>query len=195
MSVTSFGGKFATAEEHVRSGFARIMNGTNLPEDIKTIVFAAYIQAHATGDPRAELGAFKSHITGDFEWPWFEKNKLKFEKTGAFPYMWKRRVKRDGLTFKVEILAHTVTMAVYSAAHAARRELFDEIFMRTRGEVISPPADCPVENNVAELFNLGEIGGNPPFFPGDRSMVVLKSRVKLREFGFSEENYRRCKLT
>jgi len=195
MSVTSFGEKFATAEEHVRSGFARIMNGTDLPEDIKARVFTMYAPAHAKGDPRAELSAFKGHITSNFEWLWFEKNKLNFEKTGAFPYMWKRRAKRDSLAFKVEILAHTVTMAVFSAAHAARRELLDEIFLRTMGEVITPSADCPVENNVAELFNLGEIGGYPPFFPGDRSMVVLKSRAKLREFGFSEENYRRCKLT
>ncbi len=195
MSVTSFGGKFATAEEHVRFGFARIMNGTALPEDIKAKVFTMYAPAQAAGDPRAELGAFKDHITGNFEWPWFEKNKLKFEKTGAFPYMWKRRAKRDGLAFKVEILAHTVTMAVLSAAHAARLELLDEIFMRTRSEVIIPQAGCPVEDNVAELFNLGEIDGHPPFFPGDRSKIVLKTRAKLRELGFSEENYRRSKLT
>ena len=67
-------------------------------------------------------------------------------------------------TAKCALLAHTVTMRAYS--------------LRNRGglpgaSTLRPlRSDCPVETAYAARLLAGEIGGDPPLFPGDRTSLV-----------------------
>ena len=65
---------------------------------------------------------------------------------------------------KCELLAHTITMRAY--------------FLRDRRRLAGAPtlralySDCPVETAYAAKFLAGEIAGDPPFFPGDRTALT-----------------------
>ena len=66
---------------------------------------------------------------------------------------------------KCALLAHTITMRAYSLRDRARR---------ANASKLRPlRSDCPVETAHAEKWVAGEIRGDPPFFPGDRTTLVV----------------------
>ena len=85
----------------------------------------------------------------------------------AMPAYWKAREKwyEDREKAKCALLAHTISMRAYFLRDRARR-----------GETskLRPlRSDCPVETAHAEKWVAGEIRGDPPFFPGDRTRLVV----------------------
>ena len=66
---------------------------------------------------------------------------------------------------KCALLAHTLTMRACSLRDHARRS----------GETSLRPvhSDCPVEAAYAAKFLAGEIHHDPPFFPGDRTSLIV----------------------
>jgi len=161
-----FGSKFSSSPAHVKEGFDHVVDGTDLSSKTKCELFNKFASAHASGDPRKEIAAFKACVKEEFSWPWFEESRIKFELAGSLPYMWLRYKKdRSSLDFKLEILAHTVVMAVYSARDAKQR---------TGPFRASSVQGCVVEAQVAEAYNSGRLHGRPPFFPGDRTKLMSK---------------------
>lgn len=73
-------------------------------------------------------------------------------------------------TGKCKLLAHTLTMTAYSIRDAEQRQELPA--SKYRVEIVG--SGCPVEERFAELFNTGQIGGSPPFFPGDRNTTITR---------------------
>ena len=73
---------------------------------------------------------------------------------------------------KCKLLAHTLTMTAYSTRDAEQRKVLPGSEYRV--EVIG--SGCPVEERFAAMYNLGKIGGAPPFFPGDRNCTIYRRR-------------------
>ena len=70
---------------------------------------------------------------------------------------------------KCELLAHTLTIHTSALRDRRKRErLPDAVRLRAF------KSDCPVETEYAARFLAGEIGGIPPFFPGDRTSLVAE---------------------
>lgn len=69
---------------------------------------------------------------------------------------------------KCRLLAHTITMTKYSTGNDYQRE--GTRFTDVQADVIG---DCEVEAKFAEKFNQGRIKGLPPFFPGDRTILII----------------------
>lgn len=190
-----FGSEFATPEKFIQAGFDRIITDTTIPDCIKKSLYVQYNDAHRSGSPRAELAVFNACVTEDFGWPWFERHRAQFVERGLVPYMWRRSGRNyDKLSFKLKILAHSLVMAIYAGVKEGRWLELDERFMAARCEVIVPILGCQVEEQVAKQFNLGLLHGTPPFFPGDRSSITLKTFAKMKERGFTSETYKRKPL-
>lgn len=239
----SFGSQFAPPIKNIKAGFDRIMSGTSIPEKVKTQLYQQYEVAIRAGSPAMINGAFDATITENFDWPWFENHRMKFEKDNLRPYMWRRgkypydeiqeptntddllkmmivkelrevvkelipgftlprtkdalvevlaelpfdqlraaktahskvnaMIQKDkkrradpnfDLKFKLALLHHSVTMAVYSGLRSEQIAELDEIYMHDKYEVIVPVRGCAVEEQVARQFNLGLLHGTPPRF-------------------------------
>ena len=70
---------------------------------------------------------------------------------------------------KCTLLAHTVTMRAHSLRDRAR--LSDDASLRP------VRSDCPVETAYAAKFLAGEIRTRPPFFPGDRTSLIVDRHI------------------
>lgn len=85
----------------------------------------------------------------------------------AVPAWDRARVKwrQDLETAKCALLAHTVTVRAYSLRNRAR--------LPGASNLRPLRSDCPIETAYAAKYLAGEIRHDPPFFPGDRTSLIL----------------------
>ena len=72
-------------------------------------------------------------------------------------------------TAKCALLAHTVTMRACTLSRRAG--------LSGTSSLRPQRSDCPVETAYAARFLAGEIRHDPPFFPGDRTTLILDRRT------------------
>jgi hypothetical protein len=186
---------FAAPEPDVGRGFAQIIDPIELPVSVKSAAFDDFANAHERGDPRAGERAFIERLSSiGFLWPWFEHCREEFSQLGAVPRMW--------LTLKPEtpvglcrLLHHTVSFAV------SRERRKDQLLGFARGgdqdwcfgdpppagwnlrfSEILPDEPQAVRDLIARSMARFDNGAGqwPPFFPGDRTLVVLARAPRIR---------------
>ena len=75
---------------------------------------------------------------------------------------------------KCEILAHTISMrALALQDRHVRSQPHNRLLEDQEFQLRPKPGDCPVEIAFAAKFMAGEIDGVPPFFPGDRTRLIV----------------------
>ena len=67
---------------------------------------------------------------------------------------------------KCNLLAHTLSMRAYALQKRDTR-------LRLDAKAHPNCSECPVETAYAAKFIAGEISGEPPFFPGDRTSLIV----------------------
>jgi hypothetical protein len=72
---------------------------------------------------------------------------------------------------KCKLLAHTLAMTSYAIRDAEQRKTLTGTGYRL--EALAN-AGCPIEDRFAAEFNAGGISGLPPYFPGDRTMILCR---------------------
>ena len=77
--------------------------------------------------------------------------------------------RRDREAGKSALLAHTLTMRTYALRDHYKRERLTGV-----QKLRALDSDCPVERQYAAKFMTGEIDGIPPFFPGDRTSLIVE---------------------
>ncbi len=70
---------------------------------------------------------------------------------------------------KCALLAHTLTMRAFALRDFRKRE-----GLTRTNKLRTLKSDCPAETEYASRFMAGEIRGVPPFFPGDRTLLIAE---------------------
>lgn len=197
---------FGATPDEIRRGFDRIMSGTNLPDALQNQIYDKFYEAQERGSSKLLIEAARL-IQQDFSWPFYDKWKTFFERHNTWPDSWDGRpfgweeeddveevTAEDELRFKALLLLRSINTAVYEELRVHQRNELMESGDRQYGLVCSGSSNCPIEANVAAMFNLGKSEGMPPFFPGDGSHIAVSSLHMIKKKGFTAESYKRCQL-
>jgi DNA-binding cell septation regulator SpoVG len=149
-------------------------------------LLSGFIAAHQSGDPRAERHVVLDVLSGQtWSWDQFDRWLARFSAEDRWPRMWAdvREAGRDQNqdlmnTARCGLLHHTLVLKSYRARDGMKPAYV--AMMKKRGWDYSF-ADCPVEQEIALAMRHGVTLDDwrtyPPFFPGDRTMIVIKRRT------------------
>ena len=175
-----FGPEFAPSEEICSQAYDEVMSGVIIDESIRAGYKPDFIEACRSGDPRKEdKVAFKWLLKEDWSWPIFEEWWDHFTKNGQYPGGWlleKGLFSEYGSQKHKEALCRLLRRHICAVISRLRElenkdRLPESIFKRNHYRALS--THCPVEDEFADQFNKGELKQWPPYFPGNRTGVVL----------------------
>lgn len=74
---------------------------------------------------------------------------------------------------KCKLLAHTLTARVYALIRMAS---WSRIRHQAGWRMRAMSTSCPVESEYVAKFNAGKLDSLPPYFPGDRTSIIIEKR-------------------
>jgi len=168
-------------------GARRVLETASVDPEIARQIIEHWPPAYASGNPRIWRSALNELLDGvAFEWGWLDEWRAWFNRRGALPYLW-RYHDRDVARFDVAMLDHAMGSAAaryreWSRAWSSQRRGFQKYGVRFSS------SGCAVEDEIAALrldqFDPGSLDTWPPYFPGDRTHVmVVSERVAKRRPG------------
>lgn len=179
---------FATPGAIISRAFDRVARNIHVPGiwarmKLRTQLYAAFHDAHRTGDPRRERADIIGVLAGrDWQWPMFDDAVTLFRAERIWPSSWKELDIAEGVTWeqvtdyaRIELLVATLTTACY--VERDREQFMQMVRDRSlpRGwkqELRASHEDCPVERwflqrHGAAVQQKAEGVKLPPFFPND----------------------------
>lgn len=173
-----FGPAFATPVEHVRAGFQQVRQGLKLPWFTAGKLYAAFLPAHRSGDPRAEFRAVQCVLSGRaWSWPWLETCAAEFDQLGIWPIAWSESgIERPLVWDRIpdDLRCRALALHLASAAYGARDVAqIGAAFRVVGGHLALTAGDsrCLAARHCAALWGpsveAGDLSHFPPYFPGD----------------------------
>jgi hypothetical protein len=178
--------RFANGEDFIREAFEQVLQPCNLESGLHKVLLVSYVYANQSGIPKLEPLSLMllSEIT--WNWPWFNEWYSAFKEVGAWPSMWKQEASnfphierhnasRQLRIAKVYILAHTISMVTCRVRDFNKWKLNS---VSKELNLLSLPecrVECEVAADYSSTIKASDWTTWPPFFPGDRTSVTLKS--------------------
>ncbi len=163
--------QFGTPETCIKRAFYKVMEQTDIPQDIYEALYTDYRDAHWSGSPREEEKVFK-HYLMELDWTWkeFDKWKKKFNQNGEWPYMWRqypeiymdKPFSTDNTSFEIKHL-RVADMKIIAKKHNAqnlqkREELEEFIINNVSVEKILKTASARVEEQTKKFTSRKKAG-------------------------------------
>ena len=176
--------EFATPQQFIKSGFARIEPGLSMGWWTRGGLYSRFERAHRAGMP--EVDVVEAHLRNKtWAWPWFDRMANAFMQADFWPNRWTALgIDRPGNLAKTqpraraELLADTIASAVY-----VDRDMANLVQVaRDTGwklELVAGDENCPVEAHFVKTHKAAiarkRYNQLPPYFPGDScSIRILK---------------------
>lgn len=172
-------------EESAAWAARRVLETASIDPEIANLIIERWPPAHASGDPRVDSGVLNDLLSDvAFEWGWLEEWRAWFERRGALPYLW-RWHDHDAARFDVAMLGHAMMSAAgryreWSRAWSSQRLGFQKYGVRFSS------AGCAIEDEISasrlDQFDAASLDTWPPYFPGDRTAVMVVSARFLKDY-------------
>ena len=153
--------------------FEYTLKKTTIPAELWENLFEQYCRQSSKG----KYNAFCSTLA-NIEWRWagLENFETKCIQRGLIPQLWEHFGYKIGMDAKkhqwvlARILEHTIDVKNYSSEIASQLKSLGSGWQARAIET----TDCPLEKEYAKKHNNGKSRVRPPFFPGDRTELIIE---------------------
>lgn len=163
--------QFGTHEACIKRAFYKVIEQTDIPQDIHEALYTDYRDAHWSGSSREEEKVFKNYLM-ELDWTWkeFDKWKKKFNQNGEWPYMWRqypeiymaKPFSTENTSFEIKHL-RVADMKIIAKKHNAqnlqkREELEKFMIKNISVEEILKTASARVEEQTKKFTSRRKVG-------------------------------------